>query len=166
MLKLTDKLGGYIAQGKEVNLANLLRESIRLNKHCYAPVIKNSGMDKSQMKFHQFNSLPQHNSSGNLWRSNIYGIKEPYLTPSIDAWKLDVVFMPLVAFDDKGGRLGMGGGYYDRAFEFCRDKNKTYLRKPLLIGVAYDCQRVNKVPLEAVDIKLDAVVTESGWQKF
>lgn len=172
VLKLTDILGAYIAQGNEVNLGYLLRKCLSLNQQCYAPVINSAVMGRG-MQFHQFNCLPLNskikvrgNKGNNLWRPNIYGIQEPFLTPAIPTWQLGVVFMPLVAYDEQGGRLGMGGGYYDRAFAFCQDKNQAHLSKPLVIGVAYQVQRVIEVPLAAEDIKLDAVVTENGWQNI
>ena len=70
----------------------------------------------------------------------------------------DCVLTPLVAFDDRGFRLGMGGGYYDRYFA----RTDT-----LLIGVAFACQRSEApLPSETWDVHLDAIVTEQGILEF
>jgi 5-formyltetrahydrofolate cyclo-ligase len=93
---------------------------------------------------------------------NLYGILEPktpyrFIRP---AKMLDIVLLPLVAFDKNGGRLGMGGGYYDRTFSFIRQYNA---QKPRLIGLAHELQKVEKLPVESWDVPLTGVVTDSGF---
>jgi 5-formyltetrahydrofolate cyclo-ligase len=86
-----------------------------------------------------------------------------FVSPShrvIGARWLDLVFVPLVGFDEHGMRLGMGGGYYDRVFAFRR--LRTAWRGPQLIGIAYELQRVPRIEPAAHDVMLDAVVTETG----
>lgn len=170
--KLAHSLGIYLAHGKEVKLNYLLQEAIRLNKDCYAPVINYPraidprAIDPApKMSFNQVTSLPSPvgKGRGNLWRNNIYGIKEPYQTTSIALTNMDVIFVPLVAFDKSGARLGMGGGYYDATFQFCRPDKQGFVKRPKLIGVAYELQRIDAVPIEAQDIKLNELVTEKGW---
>jgi 5-formyltetrahydrofolate cyclo-ligase len=73
-----------------------------------------------------------------------------------------VVLLPLVAFDMHGWRLGFGAGFYDRKLSFLRRK---FCRKPLLIGVGYEFQRVPPQTPGAWDVLLDAVVTERGFQR-
>ena len=73
---------------------------------------------------------------------------------------LDAVLLPLVSFDTLGGRLGMGGGFYDRYFA----ESTT---RPWMIGVAYNIQQSEQpLPTQPWDIPLDALVTESGYRKF
>lgn len=73
--------------------------------------------------------------------------------------QLDVLITPLVAFDEKGQRLGMGGGFYDRTLQNWRQ----YGVQP--VGYAHDCQQVTTLPVEEWDIPLPAVVTPSKtWQ--
>ena len=93
-------------------------------------------------------------------RTNRLGIMEPEGGRSIGARWLDVVFVPLVGFDARGVRLGAGGGYYDRAFEFRRWR--TTWHTPRLIGLAYAFQQLEAIIPAAHDVLLDAVVTEKG----
>jgi 5-formyltetrahydrofolate cyclo-ligase len=90
-------------------------------------------------------------------RPNRYGIPEPQSRRGLlHASELDYLLIPLVAFDRAGHRLGMGGGYYDRALASLRN-----WKPMLLIGVAHDLQEVQELAPEPWDIKLDGVVTES-----
>ncbi len=78
--------------------------------------------------------------------------------PEADVLQPDLMLVPLAAFDDRGHRVGYGGGYYDRAIARLRADGRG-LR---LIGIAFDCQRIERVPDEAHDQPLDAILTESG----
>ena len=78
--------------------------------------------------------------------------------PADGAWiEPDVLIVPLLAFDARGYRLGYGGGYYDRTLQGLRARRPT-----VAIGFAFAAQQVNKVPIDAFDQRLDAVVTETG----
>lgn len=97
---------------------------------------------------------------------NRFGIPEPAVSarrrcPPRD---LDVVLMPLVAFDTRGNRLGMGGGFYDRTFSYLRDR--ATWKRPLLIGVAYEFQRLDTLPRQPWDIPLQGIATEKGLYRF
>lgn len=96
------------------------------------------------------------------FKPNQFGIPEPirHQAAPLSPLHLDVVLLPLVGFDQYGGRLGMGGGFYDTSFAFKR--RQPGFTKPRLIGVAHSCQEVAKLPLEPWDIGLDGVVTEEG----
>lgn len=73
--------------------------------------------------------------------------------------ELDVVLMPLVAFDHHGQRLGMGGGFYDRTLQNWRQQRFTP------IGLAHDCQQVDALPVAEWDVPLSALITPSKlWQ--
>ncbi|EJF91754.1 5-formyltetrahydrofolate cyclo-ligase [Bartonella tamiae Th307] len=74
----------------------------------------------------------------------------------------DLILMPLSAFDDQGNRLGYGKGFYDRAL---KDMNKMG-HKPLLIGLAFDCQKFAVIPAETHDVPLNMIWTESGLRIF
>lgn len=70
----------------------------------------------------------------------------------------DIVFAPVLAFDQRGGRLGQGGGHYDRTIEALRARKATFV-----VGVAFSGQEVSEIPLEAHDQRLDAILTENGY---
>lgn len=83
--------------------------------------------------------------------------------PGEEAEVLDpsLLIMPLSVFDLTGGRIGYGAGHYDRAIARLIDKDI----KPRLIGMAFDCQRIDTVPIEPHDQPLDAIITESGYHE-
>ncbi|AYG60320.1 5-formyltetrahydrofolate cyclo-ligase [Rhizobium jaguaris] len=80
--------------------------------------------------------------------------------PGPEAAVLDpqIMLVPLSAFDSTGHRIGYGAGYYDRAIDQLHQKGLN----PRLIGIAFDCQEVPSVPAEPHDVRLDAILTESG----
>ena len=73
--------------------------------------------------------------------------------------KPDIVVCPLIAFDRSGGRLGQGGGYYDRTIELARASAK----RPWVVGLAFSVQEVAHVPVEPHDQRLDAILTEKAF---
>jgi 5-formyltetrahydrofolate cyclo-ligase len=93
--------------------------------------------------------------------ANRYGIPEPELAPesTLAPEQLQLVLLPLLGFDRRGNRLGMGGGYYDRSFAFRRERPSP----PRLLGVGYACQEIPALDEQAWDVGLDAVVTEREW---
>jgi len=93
---------------------------------------------------------------------NRFGILEPSLPRRalLPARAIDLLLMPLVAFDVGGNRLGMGGGYFDRTLAFRR--RARLWRRPRLVGVGYAFQQVTALPTAPWDVPLDAVVTERG----
>jgi 5-formyltetrahydrofolate cyclo-ligase len=93
-------------------------------------------------------------------RVNRLGIREPQASRAIGARWLDLVLVPLVGFDVHGMRLGMGGGFYDRAFAYRRFRQAW--RGPRLVGIAYAFQELPRIIAAQHDVHLDAVVTEKG----
>ncbi len=93
------------------------------------------------------------------FEANRFSIPEPIYNENdlLAGNTLDLVLMPLLGFDKKGNRLGMGGGFYDRTFAFL-NKNAG---GPLLMGIAYDFQEVASLHAESWDIPLDFIATES-----
>ncbi|EBV3599727.1 5-formyltetrahydrofolate cyclo-ligase [Salmonella enterica subsp. enterica serovar Virchow] len=86
------------------------------------------------------------------------------LGPGPEAEVLDpaIMLVPLAAFDDRGHRIGYGAGYYDRAIAKLQAKGLA----PRLIGIAYDCQQVERVPNEDHDVILPELLTETGFRRF
>ncbi len=95
--------------------------------------------------------------------ANRYGIEEPAGGRTVDPRRLDVVLVPLVAFDRHGHRLGLGAGYYDRAFAFKAPgragEGVRAARRPLLVGLAHGFQEVPALPPQPWDVRLDAIAT-------
>ncbi|MCK0142704.1 5-formyltetrahydrofolate cyclo-ligase [Aliiroseovarius sp. F20344] len=94
------------------------------------------------------------------WRPDSDMVNGPFgaqIPASLEFITPEVVVVPLVAFDSKGGRLGYGGGFYDRTLEGLRAERPT-----LAIGYAYTAQQADNLPLESTDQPLDAIVTDEG----
>lgn len=127
----------------EIDLGELWRSAPRQGKFCYFPVIN---PDKT------LSFLPA--TPATVFKDNIFGIPEPVVDRELAAspGELDVIFMPLVAFDDRCTRIGMGSGYYDRTLA-----NQHH---PLLIGVAYDFQHQTTLIPQEWDVPLTAVITQ------
>ncbi len=95
-------------------------------------------------------------------RRNAFGIDEPSdARRRVPAVHLDVVVLPVVGFDRRGNRLGMGAGYYDRALRRRLDPARRW-RRPQLVGVAFAAQEVDAIPASPWDVPLDLIVTERG----
>jgi len=92
-------------------------------------------------------------------RRSSFGLFEPQEGDEIDPLEIDTVVVPMVAFDDAGCRIGMGGGYYDTTFRALR--RPRALRTPKLIGVAFECQKVQKIKANPWDIAVCEVLTEA-----
>lgn len=96
-----------------------------------------------------------------MLKQGVYGIWEPDpdQAEKADLSRLEAILVPGVAFDSRGGRMGYGGGYYDRFLA-------TLEKLPFLAGVGFGMQVVEEVPLEPHDILLDALVCEKGFLHF
>lgn len=97
------------------------------------------------------------------WTTNKYKIREPKkdIMKQVTAKQLDIIFTPLVGFDEQGSRIGMGAGYYDRHLAYLKIRN--FWLKPKLIGLAHECQKVAKLQLNSWDIPMLAIVTDKNW---
>lgn len=90
------------------------------------------------------------------WQKNSFNILEPIDPKPLTGQEMDIVLMPLVGFDAQGGRLGMGGGFYDRTFENQASKTSLY-------GLAHDCQEVSSLPIESWDVPLQGILTSTRY---
>lgn len=140
----------YLPNDGEIDPQPLLKLALRMGKHCYLPVL--SPDDNNTLRF-----LPFDNRT--VLTKNRFGIPEPQVRHHRQrkAKRLDLVLMPLVGFDAEGGRMGMGGGFYDRTFAFRQQQTNS---KPRLVGLAHQCQQVAQLELASWDIPLDAIVTD------
>ena len=95
-------------------------------------------------------------------RLNSYGIEEPAATTRyLASTALDVVLVPVVGYDRRGNRLGMGAGFYDRALRRRLEAGRAW-RRPRLVGVAFACQELPEIAASSRDVPLDLIVTEQG----
>jgi len=92
--------------------------------------------------------------------TNRFGIPEPDIDPddALPASEMAMLVLPLVGFDARGARLGMGGGWYDRSLAF----RHARAAPPWLVGAGFAVQQVEALPLEAWDVRLDAVCSEAA----
>jgi len=95
-------------------------------------------------------------------RLNRFALEEPLGGERLAPESLDVALMPLVGFDEAGNRLGNGAGYYDRLLARRRGRRGP----PVLVGIAFECQRCPPLTAMPHDVPLDAVVTERGVRFF
>ncbi|AMO55039.1 hypothetical protein GZ77_00330 [Endozoicomonas montiporae] len=143
----SQKLAVYLANDGEISPENIVSHAWNEGKSCYLPVLDEH--DKSKLHFQLY-------TPDTILLPNRFNIPEPVLDLSlcIPATDLDLVLMPLTGFDESGQRLGMGGGFYDRAFAFIKTVNK-----PVLIGLAHECQKVDSIPVEDWDVPMSGVIT-------
>ncbi|MEA3303384.1 MAG: 5-formyltetrahydrofolate cyclo-ligase [Pseudomonadota bacterium] len=149
----------YLSANGELDPTPIAKFSRRASKQLYLPVL------------HPFRH-------GRLffceWREhaplqpNRFGILEPccHGNAAESIRSLDLILVPLVAFDASAQRIGMGGGYYDRTLG--KPRGGSTWKRPYLIGIAHEMQRVAAITPQPWDVQLDAVVTEAGvyWDKF
>lgn len=147
------RIGVYLGNDGELDPARLVRRARAMGKRCYLPVLRDR--PDITLRFAAFDP-------GTPMRANRFGIDEPAVPRRrlLSARRLDLLLMPLVAFDAAGNRLGMGGGYYDRTLAYRRQRVRW--RRPRLLGVAFAFQQVAALPFEPWDVPLDGVITDRG----
>ncbi len=101
-----------------------------------------------------------------IFKPNKFNINEPVVNARSlkRASELDIIFLPLVAYDLNGNRMGMGGGFYDRALQI-RQRRRQW-KKPMLIGLAHTVQQAKLIESEQWDVPLDGIATEKGIHLF
>jgi len=139
--KISKKIiGGYYPVNFEIDDLKLLEKFEKKNFNISLPIVKKN----FKMDFYQW-------SFSDPLIINKYGIPEPEKKKIVYP---DVLLIPLVAFDKNLNRLGYGGGYYDRLIEEL-SKKKNIIK----IGLAFSIQKIDKVPINVYDQKLDYIVT-------
>ena len=153
LFRNSQRIAGFIANDGEPDLELLMHMAWAQHKQWHLPVIGLPNIN--HLWFAPY-------SNGDKLIINRYGIGEPDtpLHKTTPPWGLDLVLVPLVAFDPQGNRLGMGKGYYDRTLKFLR--HRQHWRKPRLIGIAHEFQKTNKLLNQPWDIPLDAIVTDEN----
>ena len=134
-------VGGYYPVNFEIDILEFLEKLEMKGLQLCLPIVKKD----NKMDFYSW-------STKNLLKLNKYGIPEPEQIKKVFP---DIILVPLVAFDSRLYRIGYGGGYYDRYIK--KLSNKKNLLK---IGIAHSCQKINRVPTNKYDKKLDIIITE------
>jgi 5-formyltetrahydrofolate cyclo-ligase len=153
LLRPGRRIGLYLSTSEEIDTAPLL--ALACSRGCQVALPRVTSKRHDRMRFFDL---------GSRMGKGAFGIVEPLGTTARSARELDVVFMPLVGFDARGNRMGMGRGFYDRHLAFRRQL--VHCRRPLLIGLAYAVQQVPALPHAPHDVPLDAIVTEYASLKF
>ena len=134
-------LGGYYPSNYEIDDLEILDLLERKNFKISLPVIRKN----NQMDFFKW-------SNNDPLKINKFGIPEPISSKIIYP---DILLVPLVGYDNNLNRLGYGGGFYDRYIEKIEKKKKV-----MKIGLAFSYQKINTIPLDKFDKKLDFLITE------
>ena len=144
----------YLTNDGEIDPLPMMRVLIQRKRRCFLPIIV--PLRRPLLRFGELKL------NGRL-KSNRFGILEPQVPPqtAFKIGQLDWIFVPLVAFDRTGNRLGMGGGFYDATLDVLR--HRRHGRRPRLIGLAHEFQRVNHLDVDSWDVPLHGIVTDSGY---
>ena len=147
-LKRCKTIAAYLNLPSEVNLSEFLSEAQKRGQSICVPVVD------ATKRVMEFRDLPV-----DFERQNRTEEDRVLLTQKKRKLnELDCALIPLLVFDSHGNRIGMGGGYYDKFFE----NSKT---RPLLIGIAYELQKAEKIIPQEWDVRMDMIATEQGLRR-
>jgi len=146
-----DRIAFYLSQDGEIDLLPLMSHCYKKGRQCFLPVLDPT--TENTLRFAEW-------TPDRVMSKNKYGIAEPVVPEQqrLSAGKMELIFMPLVAFDACGHRLGMGGGYYDRSLSVCSN-NENSSAKPLLVATGHDIQHATQLPHDPWDIIPDITIT-------
>ncbi len=147
------RVAGYLATPEEINVSACLAIALRRGAEVWLPRLESARAGRMHFA-----------PAAGPMRRNVYGIPEPTHARRIAARWMQLVLVPLVAIDTSGTRLGMGGGFYDRALAWRRLRRRW--SGPRLVGIAHSSQCVARIPPLPHDIRLDALLTERGLTLF
>jgi 5-formyltetrahydrofolate cyclo-ligase len=154
MFQAGKRVALYLSFDKETDTAALIAAARRRGVRIFVPVV----VDRRHGRIRFF-------PLGGKTRAGEFGIAIPkrIARHTSPRW-LNLIVMPVVGVDSSGRRLGMGGGFYDRALEFRRSRSRW--AGPRFVGLAFDCQRTESTFAQPWDIALDSLATESGLQHY
>ena len=151
LLRRGTRIAAYRPFGSEADTSQLIARAWQHGCAVFLPAV--TSVQRMEMRFVRYRITTR-------LRRNAFGILEPdpagnaLLPPS----QLDLIFMPLLAFDDSGARLGSGAGFYDRCLQHLHAEHRW--RRPQLIGIGYELQHVAQLSSQHWDIPMDGIVTE------
>ncbi len=142
-------IAAYFAVNGEIGLDPVIDHALSQDKNIYLP-----NLDQKSLRFSPYFREQK-------MRINKFRLPEPDVGDDemLQPGELDLVLAPLVVFDAKCNRIGMGGGFYDRSFAFRKLPENL---SPVLIGVAHELQKVDEIAPEDWDVRLDKVVTDQA----
>ena len=176
-----DRVGIYLTNEGELNTQPIIEYLWEQGVNVYLPVLHH--FCKGYLVF-------LHYTPSTKMKPNVYGILEPVLdvTKLCPLDQLDLILAPLVAFDEKGNRMGMGGGFYDRTIKRIANKHSIHAvsatrpektnvnikikpefvgqKQTRLIGLAHDVQKSISLPSQVWDIPLPAILTPTTFYSF
>ncbi len=143
----------YLPNDGEIDLSPLIDVALKQGKRCLLPVLDR--LIERRLFFAPY-------GPDTPLKLNRYGIPEPDTHPYrfVRPGAIDLILMPLVAFDNNGNRIGMGGGYYDRTLSFLRHRKRWH--RPKLMGVAFSFQQIDPIAARPWDIPLQLIATDLG----
>ena len=136
----------YFPYRSEVTLELITEEIKKHSQKIYMPRV----VSTTKIKFNLFDNKSK-------IKKNNFGINEVINENYLDPYSFDTMFIPFVGVDAKGRRLGYGGGFFDRSLEITNKSNN----RPLIVGLGYNFQIINKDFGEEHDVKYDIVITET-----
>jgi 5-formyltetrahydrofolate cyclo-ligase len=154
MFRAGNRVALYLPFDRETDTAALISTARRRGVRLFVPVIVDRR--RGRIRFYPLAAAT---------RRGVFGIAVPAVLgrPVSPRW-MDLIVVPVVGVDSRGRRLGMGGGFYDRALEFRR--RRGHWSGPHLVGLAFDCQSTSSGFAEPWDVSLDSLATETGLQHY
>jgi len=147
----------YWPNDGEIDPTVILTQALAAGKSCFLPVLYKGG--RNRLLFGRVNAYSR-------FAANKFGIPEPDI--KTEGWVysncLDLVLTPLVAFDNGGNRIGMGGGFYDTTLSHLRVNSNW--QRPYVIGLAHELQHLDSIGRNAWDIPLRAAITDQDIYQF
>ena len=152
-LKDAQSIAAYWPVAGEISPVAALQSWLAQDKSLYLPKI----LPQRQLRFMRY-QLPAQ------WIKNSLGILQPNRTAIAPVSAMQAIILPLLACDKHGNRLGMGGGYYDRALAALIAR--PFSARPVLIGIAHDFQVLDQLPADDWDVRLDYLITNRRQLRF
>ncbi|GAH04335.1 unnamed protein product, partial [marine sediment metagenome] len=148
----------YLPNEGELDPYPIIQYKAWQDKQFYLPVVEVGNSKKlAYYPYHHQDPLIE----------NRFGIQEPSTDSKqpIDIQQLDIILLPLVSFDKHCNRIGRGAGYYDRTLAFVNENSSH--KRPLLIGLGYEFQKIPEIVPAEWDVPLDMVITEKEiYQRY
>ena len=148
-LKRCKTIAAYLNLPSEVNLSEFILNAQKRGQSVCVPVVD------ATKKVMEFRDLPvDFERQKNRTEEDLVLLTQK----KRELMELDCALIPLSVFDSHGNRIGMGGGYYDKFFE----NPKT---RPLLVGIAYELQKAEKIIPQKWDVRMDMIASEKGIRR-